>query len=45
MTRVIDLECYAPALPLILEELQKNDGHWFWALKAISGNTVLCSAR
>lgn len=26
-----------PALPLIMEELQKNDGHWFWALKAISG--------
>ncbi|MBF0566831.1 MAG: hypothetical protein HQK89_16520 [Nitrospirae bacterium] len=25
------------ALPLILHEIQKNPGHWFQALKAISG--------
>jgi hypothetical protein len=24
------------ALPLILEELKRNGGHWFWALEAIS---------
>lgn len=24
------------ALPLILEDLGKNSGHWYWALKAIS---------
>lgn len=26
-----------PALPLILRELNKELDHWFWALKAISG--------
>ena len=26
----------ADALPLILEELRHNSGHWYWALKAIS---------
>lgn len=25
------------ALPFLLEELRENSGHWFWALKAISG--------
>jgi hypothetical protein len=24
------------ALPMILEDLRQNSGHWFWALKAIS---------
>ena len=24
------------ALPLILEDLRKNSGHWYWALKSIS---------
>lgn len=24
------------ALPLILEDLRRNSGHWYWALKAIS---------
>jgi site-specific recombinase XerC len=26
----------AEALPLILEDLRQNSGHWYWALKAIS---------
>jgi hypothetical protein len=26
----------ADALPLILEDLHDNSGHWYWALKAIS---------
>lgn len=26
----------AEALPMILEELRQNSGHWYWALKAIS---------
>lgn len=26
----------AEALPMILEDLQQNSGHWYWALKAIS---------
>jgi len=26
-----------PALPLILAELDRELDHWFWALKAISG--------
>lgn len=26
----------AEALPLILEDLRENSGHWYWALKAIS---------
>ncbi|MEX0724783.1 MAG: hypothetical protein WD065_00855 [Planctomycetaceae bacterium] len=26
-----------PALPLIFEELKERGGHWFWALRAISG--------
>jgi HAMP domain-containing protein len=26
-----------PALPLILNDLQNNSGHWYWALHAISG--------
>lgn len=25
------------AIPLILEELQRDEDHWFWALKAITG--------
>jgi hypothetical protein len=25
------------AIPMILEELQKDGGHWFWALRAITG--------
>jgi hypothetical protein len=25
------------AIPLILEELQRDPDHWFWALKAITG--------
>lgn len=25
------------AVPLILRELQRRSGHWFWALKAITG--------
>ncbi len=25
------------AVPLILEELRKGEGHWFWALKSITG--------
>lgn len=25
------------AAPLILRELQRKPGHWFWALKAITG--------
>ena len=25
------------ALPFILDELKRNPGHWFWALKAITG--------
>ncbi len=25
------------ALPLILQELKLNNDHWFWALKAITG--------
>lgn len=25
------------AVPLILNELKENPGHWFWALKAITG--------
>ena len=26
------------AVPLILRELQRRPGHWFWALKAITGD-------
>ncbi|MBX3387998.1 MAG: hypothetical protein KF691_00940 [Phycisphaeraceae bacterium] len=26
----------AQAIPMILEELRQNSGHWYWALKAIS---------
>jgi hypothetical protein len=26
-----------PAVPLILESLQKDPAHWFWALQAITG--------
>jgi len=26
----------AEALPMILEDLRQNSGHWYWALKAIS---------
>jgi hypothetical protein len=25
------------AIPLILEELQRDEDHWFWALKSITG--------
>lgn len=25
------------AIPFILNEMRKNPGHWFWALKSISG--------
>ena len=31
-----------PALPLILRELQRKPGHWFWALNAISGEDPVC---
>ncbi|MBI1902479.1 MAG: hypothetical protein HYS13_15360 [Planctomycetia bacterium] len=27
----------APAVPLLLRELQREPDHWFWALKAITG--------
>ena len=27
------------ALPLILRDLEKSPGHWFWALRAITGET------
>ena len=34
------------AIPLILDEMSKNPNHWFWALKAISGeNPVLPEHR
>src|SRR5438128_812981 len=26
-----------PAIPLILDELNRRPDHWFWALRAISG--------
>ena len=26
-----------PAIPFILNEMRKKPGHWFWALKSISG--------
>lgn len=26
-----------PAIPFILNEMRKKTGHWFWALKSISG--------
>ena len=26
-----------PVLPLIFRELEENGGHWFWALRAITG--------
>src|SRR5947207_10431415 len=26
------------AIPLILEELQREEDHWFWALKSITGD-------
>ncbi len=32
------------AMPLILEELQKSGGHWFWALRAISGEEPVDAA-
>jgi hypothetical protein len=25
------------AIPLILQELERKPGHWFWALKSITG--------
>jgi hypothetical protein len=25
-----------PVIPLLLKELEKKSGHWFWALKSIS---------
>ena len=35
-----------PAVPLILNELQERPHHWFWALRAITGeNPVPSSAR
>ena len=30
-----------PAIPLILEELRREPGHWFWALHAITGIDVI----
>src|SRR6476469_7931370 len=27
-----------PAIPLILDELQTRPDHWFWALRAITGD-------
>lgn len=32
------------ALPLILEELRADSGHWFWALKAITGEDPVSEA-
>lgn len=29
------------ALPLILQELKQRPGHWFWALKAITGENPM----
>ena len=26
-----------PVIPLLLRELEKKSGHWFWALKSITG--------
>jgi hypothetical protein len=34
----------AAALPLILEDLRQNSGHWYWALKAISGEDPVVPA-
>jgi hypothetical protein len=34
-----------PALPLILSELQKNSGHWFYALKYIAGKDVAAESN
>lgn len=28
----------APILPLIFEEMQRSPDHWFWALRALTGN-------
>jgi hypothetical protein len=32
------------ALPLIFRELEANSGHWFWALRAITGDDPTCPA-
>lgn len=34
----------ADALPLILEDLRQNSGHWYWALKAISNQDPVVPA-
>ena len=31
------------ALPLILEELEREPDHWFWALEAISGDNPVAT--
>jgi hypothetical protein len=28
-----------PAIPLILHEMERRPGHWFWALRAITGES------
>jgi hypothetical protein len=34
-----------PALPLILDEMQKSPNHWFWALFAITGHDVAAESQ
>jgi hypothetical protein len=29
-----------PAIPILLEEVRRQSGHWFWALRAITGAEV-----
>lgn len=33
------------ALPLIFAELKRNPGHWFWALKSITGEDPVLPAQ
>ena len=33
-----------PAVPLILQELQREADHWFWALEAITGENPVPNA-
>ncbi len=32
------------AIPLVLEELQREEDHWFWALKSITGDDPVAPA-
>lgn len=34
-----------PALPLILNELEREADHWFWALEAISGENPVSAEQ